>query len=192
MDGGHGGTTNRPLAAVRHHRGQVSPDRVYWRFRCPGPLLLAGRGRSFVLVAPTPPTQGFSKWVVIKGTAPPSADTITGSREFLRRSADPEPYAVVYLAQLAGSVQPRRYAKATEGVRQKCSVNHTSNIVKKAISQANIGTFRPRHSRGTSTSKRARLSPDAMSVAMGLGRWTSPTDVLAALQRPGGPTHADR
>ena len=126
----------------------------------------------------------FSQWVVIKGTAPASADTVACLKEFLQRSADPAQYAAVYLAQLADSVQPLIYAKTVEGVRQKCSVDHVSNIVKKAISQANIGTMKPRHIRGASTSKIVRLSPDAMSVAMGLGRWTSPRTFLQHYNAP--------
>ena len=126
----------------------------------------------------------FSQWVVIKGTAPASADTVACLKEFLRRSADPEQYAAVYLSQLADSVQPLIYAKTVEGIRQKCSVDHVSNIVKKAISQANIGTMKPRHIRGASTSKIVRLSPDAMSVAMGLGRWTSPKTFLQHYNAP--------
>ncbi len=112
----------------------------------------------------------FSQWVVIKGTAPVSADTVACLKEFLRRSSDPGQYAAVYLAQLADSVQPLIYAKTMEGVRQKCSVDHVSNIVKKAISQAKIGTMKPRHIRGAATSKIVRLSPDAMSVGMTIPR----------------------
>ena len=126
----------------------------------------------------------FSQWVVIKGTAPASADTVACLKAFLRRSSDPEQYAAVYLAQLADSVQPLIYAKTMEGVRQKCSVDHVSNIVKKAISQAKIGAMKPRHIRGAATSKIVRLSPDATSVAMGLGRWTSPRTFLQHYNAP--------
>jgi hypothetical protein len=90
----------------------------------------------------------FSQWVLIKGTAPASTDTVACLREFLQRSTDPEQYAAVYLAQLGDSVQPLVYAKTVGGVRQKCRVDHVSNIVKKAISQACIATMKPRHIRG--------------------------------------------
>jgi hypothetical protein len=126
----------------------------------------------------------FSQWVLIKGTAPASTDTVACLREFLQRSADPEQYAAVYLAQLGDSVQPLVYAKTVGGVHQKCSVDHVSNIVKKAISQASIATMKPRHIRGASTSKIVSLSPDAMSVAMGLGRWTSPKTFLQHYNAP--------
>jgi hypothetical protein len=126
----------------------------------------------------------FSQWVVIKGTAPASTDTVACLREFLQRSADPEQYAAVYLAQLGDSVQPLIYAKTVGGVRQRCSVDHVSNIIKKAISQASIATMKPRHIRGASTSKIVHLSPNAMSVAMGLGRWTSPRTFLQHYNAP--------
>ena len=105
-------------------------------------------------------------------------------RELMLRSADPDQFATVYLAQLADSVQPLVYAKTVAGVRQKCSVDHISNIIKTAISRAQISTMKPRHLRGASTSKIVLLSPDAMSVAMGLGRWTSPRTFLQHYNAP--------
>ena len=126
----------------------------------------------------------FSQWVLIRGTTPASTDTVQCLREFMLRSANPDQFATVYLAQLADSVQPLVYAKTVAGVRQKCSVDHISNIIKTAISRAQISTMKPRHLRGASTSKIVLLSPDAMSVAMGLGRWTSPRTFLQHYNAP--------
>ncbi len=105
-------------------------------------------------------------------------------RDFMVRSADPDQFAAVYLAQLAESVQPLFYARTVAGVRQQCSVDHISNIIKRAILQAKISTMKPRHLRGASTSKIVLLSPDATSVAMGLGRWTTPKTFLQHYNAP--------
>ena len=127
----------------------------------------------------------FSQWVLIRGTALSSTDTVKCLRDFMLRSADPEQFAAVYLTQLAASVQPLVYAKTVAGVRQKCSVDHISNIIKTAISRAHISTMKPWHLRGaSSTSKIVLLSPSAMSVAMGLGRWTSPRTFLQHYSAP--------
>jgi hypothetical protein len=126
----------------------------------------------------------FSQWVVVRGTELASADTVACLREFLQRSADPQQFATVHLAQLADSVQPLIFAKTVQGVRQRCSVDHISNIIKKAISRALIGTMKPRHLRGASTSKIVLLSPEAMSVSMELGRWTSPKTFLQHYNAP--------
>ncbi len=93
----------------------------------------------------------FSQWVVIKGTEPSSTDTVACLREFLQRSSNPGEYAPEYIAQIAASVQPLIFARTKEGLCQKCSVDHISNIVKKAISQAGIITMKPRHLRGASS-----------------------------------------
>ena len=126
----------------------------------------------------------FSQWVVIKGTKPSSTDTVACLREFLQRSSILEEYAPEYIPQIAAAVQPLIFARTREGVRQKCSVDHISNIVKKAISQAGIIEMKPRHLRGASTSKIVLLSPAATSVAMGLGRWTTPKTFLQHYNAP--------
>jgi hypothetical protein len=107
----------------------------------------------------------------VRGTTPASTDFL--QRDFLQRSSDPEQYAMEYITQLASSVQPLIFARTKDGLRQKCSVDHISVILKKAVSRAKIDTMKPRHLRGASTSKIVLLSPDALSVAMGLGRWTT-------------------
>ncbi len=111
----------------------------------------------------------------IKGTVLASTDTVSCLREFMQRSSDPEQYAPEYIPQIAASVQPLIFAKTKNGLRCRCSVDHISNIVKKAISAASIPTMKPRHLQGASTSKIVALSPEAMAVAMGLGRWTTLT-----------------
>jgi hypothetical protein len=70
-------------------------------------------------------------------------------------------------------VQPLIFAQTKNGLRQKCSVDHISVTLKKAIAQAHIATMKPRHLRGASTSKIVLLSPEALTVAMALGRWTT-------------------
>ncbi len=105
-------------------------------------------------------------------------------REFLQRSSNPEEYAPEYITQIAASVQPLIFARTKEGLRQKCSVDHIFNIVKKAISQAGIITMKPRHLRGASTSKIVLLSLAATPVAMGLGRWTTPKTFLQHYNAP--------
>jgi integrase len=126
----------------------------------------------------------FSQWVLIRGTVPASTDTVTCLREFMQRSADPDQFAPEYIPQIATSVQPLIFAKTKAGLRIKCSVDHISNIAKKAISAANITTMKPRHLRGASTSKIVLLSPDATAVAMGLGRWTTPKTFLQHYNAP--------
>jgi integrase len=136
----------------------------------------------------------FSQWVLIRGTVPASTDTVSCLREFMQRSSDPEQFTPVYIAQIATAVQPLIFAKTKAGLRTKCSVDHISNIAKKAIAAAGIPTMKPRHIRGASTSKIVLLSPEATAVAMGLGRWTTaktflqhynaPIDLMTMTPRP--------
>ena len=136
----------------------------------------------------------FSQWVVVRSTTPASTDTVSCLRDYMARTADPAYYAAEYITQLASSVQPLFFAKTKDGVRQKCSVDHISVIVKAAILQAHITTMKPRHLRGASTSKIVALSPTALPIALGLGRWTTgrtffqhynaPVTLLADSERP--------
>jgi hypothetical protein len=120
------------------------------------------------------PTHGwFSQWVVIRGTTPLSTDTVSCLRDFLARTTDPDLYASEFIPQIAASVQPLIYARLKAGLRQKCSVDHISVIVKGAIAQARMDEMKLRHLRGASTSKIISLSSDAFNIAMGLGRWTT-------------------
>jgi hypothetical protein len=115
----------------------------------------------------------FSQWVTIRGTIPLSTDTVSCLKEFLARTTDPDLYASEFIPQIAASVQPLVFARLQGGLRQKCSVDHISVIVKGAIARANMDAMKPRHLRGASTSKNLTLSPDALQIAMGLGRWTT-------------------
>jgi hypothetical protein len=126
----------------------------------------------------------FSQWVVVRGTTPHSTDTVACLREFLDRSSDPELFASEYIPQLAASVQPLIFAKRVGGMYQKCGVDHISVIVKKAITRAHMDPMKPRHLSGASMSKIVSLSPDAMTVAMGLGRWTTSTTFLQHYSAP--------
>ena len=112
----------------------------------------------------------------------------------MARTSDPAFYASEYIPQLASAVQPLIFAKTKDGIRQRCSVDHISVIVKGAITQAHIDTMKPRHLRGASTSKIVSLSPAAFKVAIGLGRWTTgktffqhynaPVDLMTRAPRP--------
>jgi hypothetical protein len=115
----------------------------------------------------------FSQWVSIRSTTPVSTDTVACLRDFMARTSDPALYAAEYITQLAATVQPLIFAKTKDGIRQRCSVDHISVIIKGAIAQAHIDTMKPRHLRGASTSKIVALSPAALTVALGLGRWTT-------------------
>ena len=115
----------------------------------------------------------FSQWVSIRSTTPVSTDTVACLRDFMARTSDPAFYAPEYIPQLASAVQPLIFAKTKDGIRQRCSVDHISVIIKGAITQAHIDTMKPRHLRGASTSKIVSLSPAAFKVALGLGRWTT-------------------
>ena len=126
----------------------------------------------------------FSQWVVVKGTSPRSTDTVSCLRDFLARTSDPVQFASEYIPQLAASTQPLIFAKLLDGVYQKCSVDHISVIIKQAIARAQMEPMKPRHLRGASTSKIVLLSPDAMSVAMGLGRWTTAKTFLQHYNAP--------
>ncbi len=115
----------------------------------------------------------FSQKVLVRETTPASIDTVACLREFLTKSSNPDLYATEYISQLASSAQPLIYARLQNGLRQKCSVNHISVIIKGAIANAKIESMKPRHLRGASTSKIVALFPDALAIAMGLGRWTT-------------------
>ena len=126
----------------------------------------------------------FSQWVLVRGTTLASTDTVACLRDFMDRSADPLLYATEFIPQIATSVQPLIFARLRDGLRQKCSTDHISVIIKAAISKANIATMKPRHLRGASTSKIVLISPNAMSVAMGLGRWTTGKTFLQHYNAP--------
>ena len=126
----------------------------------------------------------FSQWVVIQGTTPRSTDTVSCLRDFLTRTSDPEQFASEYIPQLAASTQPLIFAKLIDGKYQKCSVDHISVILKQTIAKAQMEPMKPRHLRGASTSKIVLLSPEAMSVAMGLGRWTTAKTFLQHYNAP--------
>jgi hypothetical protein len=126
----------------------------------------------------------FSQWVTIRSTTPVSTDTVACLREFMARTSDPAFYAAEYIPQLASAVQPLIFAKTKDGIRQRCSVDHISVIIKGAIAQAHIDTMKPRHLRGASTSKIVALSPAAFTVALGLGRWTTGKTFLQHYNAP--------
>jgi hypothetical protein len=82
----------------------------------------------------------FSKWVKIHGTVPKFTDTVETMEVFLRRRSDPDLYATVFIPELQISSQPLVYARWQHGRLQQASVDHISNIVKRAISLKNCAT----------------------------------------------------
>jgi hypothetical protein len=103
----------------------------------------------------------FSQWVTIRGTIPLSTDTVSCLRDFLARTTDPDLYASEFIPQITASVQPLVFARLQGGLRQKCSVDHISVIVKGAIARAKMDSMKPRHlRRQRRKSLRYRVAPN--------------------------------
>ena len=126
----------------------------------------------------------FSKWVKIHGTVPKCTDTVETMKVFLRRTSDPELYATVFIPELQISSQPLVYARWQHGKLQQASVDHISNIVKRAISEKKMGRMMTAHIRGASVSKIVQLVPDLTDQALALGRWTTPHTFRNHYQAP--------
>jgi hypothetical protein len=132
----------------------------------------------------------FSQWVVIKGTTPPSTDTVACLREFLARSTDPELFASDYIAQLGSSAQPLIFARSKDGRRQRCSVDHISVIIKRALASAKISTMKPRQTfAGSIDVKDRSLVPGGHVDRNGARPVDNGQDVPTALQRLSDLTH---
>ena len=126
----------------------------------------------------------FSKWVKIHGTVPKCTDTVETMKAFLRRTSDPELYATVLIPELQISSQPLIYARWQHGKLQQASVDHISNIVKRAIKDKKMGRMMTAHIRGASVSKIVQLVPDLTEQALALGRWTTPHTFRNHYQAP--------
>jgi hypothetical protein len=126
----------------------------------------------------------FSKWVKIHGTVPRSTDTVETMRAFLQRTSDPELYATVHIPELQLHSQPLIYARFEHGKLQHSSVDHISNIVKRAIKDKQMGNMMTAHVRGASVSKIVQLVPDLTEQALALGRWTTPHTFRNHYQAP--------
>jgi hypothetical protein len=126
----------------------------------------------------------FSKWVKIQGTVPKCTDTVETMKAFLRRTSDPELYATVFIPELQIASQPLVYAQWQQGRLQQASVDHISNIVKRAIRDKKMGRMMTAHIRGASVSKIVQLVPDLTDQALALGRWTTPHTFRNHYQAP--------
>jgi hypothetical protein len=126
----------------------------------------------------------FSSWVKIHGTVPLCTDTVETMKTFLRRTSDPTLYATVYIPELQLASQPLVYARLEKGMLQHASVDHISNIVKRAIKDRNMGNMMTAHIRGASVSKIVQLVPELVDQALALGRWTTPSTFRNHYQAP--------
>jgi hypothetical protein len=126
----------------------------------------------------------FSKWVKIHGTVPKCTDTVETMKAFLQRTSDPELYATVFIPELQMASQPLIYAQWQHGRLQQASVDHISNIVKRAIKDKKMGRMMTAHIRGASVSKIVQLVPALTDQALALGRWTTPNTFRNHYQAP--------
>jgi hypothetical protein len=126
----------------------------------------------------------FSKWVRIQGTVPAVTNTVDTMRIFLQRTSNPELYATVYIPELQISAQPLVYAREEHGKLQHSSVDHISNIIRRAINDKQMGTMMTAHIRGASVSKIVQLAPSLTNEALALGRWTTPHTFRNHYQAP--------
>ena len=126
----------------------------------------------------------FSKWVKIHGTMPRITDTVETMRTFLQRTSDPELYATVHIPELQISAQPLIYARLERGKLQHSSVDHISNIMRRAINDRHLGQMMTAHIRGASVSKIVQLAPELTEQALALGRWTTPHTFRNHYQAP--------
>jgi hypothetical protein len=79
--------------------------------------------------------------------------------------------------------QPLIYARLEHGKLQHSSVDHISNIVKRAKDR-HMGNMMTAHVRGASVSKIVQLVPDLTEQALALGRWTTPHTFCNHYQAP--------
>jgi hypothetical protein len=126
----------------------------------------------------------FSTWVKVSATKPETLNTVAVMKEFLQQSSDPSLFKKVHIHQLEGEFQPLLYARFLHGKFLKASVDHCSNVVQAGIDRCEMGAMKTCHVRGASTSKIVQLVPEALPLAMGLGRWTEKTMFVQHYQAP--------
>jgi hypothetical protein len=102
-------------------------------------------------------------------------DTVETVKAFLQRPSNPALYATVFLPELQIFAQPLIYALQKHVKYQHSSVDHISNIVKRAIKDRQMGKMMTTHIRGASVSEIVRLVPEMTEQALALGRWTTAT-----------------
>jgi hypothetical protein len=105
-------------------------------------------------------------------------------KAFLQRTTDPTLYATVYIPELNLSAQPLIYARLQDNKFQHSSVDHISNVLKRAIKDRHMGSMMSAHIRGASVSKIIQLVPELTAEALALGRWTTPTMFRNHYQAP--------
>jgi hypothetical protein len=126
----------------------------------------------------------FSTWVRVSGTRPHTINTVAVMKAFLRRSTDPEEFGLHYMPQLEGPFQPLFYERRVKGKLQKASVDHCSNVIQAGVKRCDMGSMKTYHVRGASASKIVQLAPDALPLALGLGRWATKTMFVQHYQAP--------
>ncbi len=126
----------------------------------------------------------FSKWVKVCGIMPKLTETVETMKAFLQRMSDPALYATVYIPELNLSAQPRIYARLQDNKFQQSSVDHISNVLKRAIKDRPMSSIMSAHIRGASVSKIIQLVPALTADALSLGRWTTPAMFRNHYQTP--------
>jgi hypothetical protein len=109
---------------------------------------------------------------------PKLTDTVETMKAFLQRTSDPTLYATVYILELNLSAQPLIYARLQENKFQHSSVDHISNVLKRAIKDRHMGSMLSAHIRGAFVSKIIQLVPELTTDALSLGRWTTGTPTM--------------
>jgi hypothetical protein len=111
-------------------------------------------------------------------------DTVETMKAFLQRTSDPTLYATFYIPELNLSAQPLIYARLQDNKFQHSSVDHISNVLKRAIKDRHMGSMMSAHIRGASVSKIIQLVPELTTDALSLGRWTTSTMFCDHYQAP--------
>ncbi len=104
----------------------------------------------------------FSKWAKVHGTVSRLTDMVDTMKTFLRRTSNPEFYASVPFPELQISAQRLIYARLQQGRLQQASVDHISNVIKRAIRNRKMGRMMTAHIRGASVSKIVQLVPASL------------------------------
>jgi hypothetical protein len=165
------------IMSGRHAQIKFEGDDMLLRYFWPKEVM-PGSGRSNAT------NTYFSTWVRVSGTKPHTINTVAVMKAFLERSTDSEEFGLHSIPQLEGSFQPLFYARRVKGKFQKASVDHCSNVIQAGIDRCEMGSMKTCHIRGASTSKIVQLVPEALPLALGLGRWTKKTMFVQHYQAP--------
>ena len=114
----------------------------------------------------------FSSWVNVRSTTPVEISTPECLRDFINESSSEE-FMTTHISELDADTQPLLYGKLTAGKYQPASVDHISNVAKRALLWAGMHSMTARSIRGASPSKIVQIYPDLLPQALELGRWTN-------------------